>query len=145
MTRTTSNQCYQKMQGSAKRPLWTAVFKLNRQYFRTIFTVQRSPFHTATRPLRRQQLSGSSIPIRYVRHQFLWRPICDPSTPQPIQAFKNPRFKTMLDIASRVTRGISLLSPKQTRACIIHMFKQKMYLLRDRLNVCTYSCPAVAH
>ncbi|KAH9017161.1 hypothetical protein EDB84DRAFT_1276639, partial [Lactarius hengduanensis] len=56
-------------------------------------------------------------------------------TNQPIQTFKNPMFKTMLDIASRASKGVTLPSPKKTRARIIHMFKQKMYLLRDRLNV----------
>ncbi|KAH9019408.1 hypothetical protein EDB84DRAFT_1275822, partial [Lactarius hengduanensis] len=56
-------------------------------------------------------------------------------TNQPIQTFKNPMFKTMLDIASRASKGITLPSPKKTRTRIIHMFKQKMYLLRDRLNV----------
>ncbi|KAH8984847.1 hypothetical protein EDB92DRAFT_1802910, partial [Lactarius akahatsu] len=56
-------------------------------------------------------------------------------TNQPIQTFKNPMFKTMLDIASRASKGITLPSPKKTRTRIIHMFKQKMYLLRDHLNV----------
>ena len=42
----------------------------------------------------------------------------------------------MLDIASRASRGITLPSPKKTRAQIIHMFKQQMFLLRGRLNVC---------
>ena len=55
---------------------------------------------------------------------------------QPIQAFNHATFKSMLDIASQVTKGVSLLTPKKTRDRIIHMFKQKMYLLRDRLNVC---------
>lgn len=41
----------------------------------------------------------------------------------------------MLDIASRASRGVSLLSPKKTRARIIHTFKQQMSLLRSRLNV----------
>jgi hypothetical protein len=54
---------------------------------------------------------------------------------QPIQAFNHPSFKTMLDMASRATKGVLLPSPKKTRARIIHLFKQRMYLLRDRLNV----------
>jgi hypothetical protein len=54
---------------------------------------------------------------------------------QPIQASKHPTFKTMLDMASRATKGVSLPSPKKTRAHIIHLFKQRMFLLRDRLNI----------
>jgi hypothetical protein len=46
----------------------------------------------------------------------------------------------MLGIASRATKGVLLPSQKTTRNKIIHMFKQKMYLLRDRLNVSTH-CP----
>ncbi|KAI9429390.1 hypothetical protein H4582DRAFT_1826839 [Lactarius indigo] len=55
---------------------------------------------------------------------------------QPIQAFKNPAFKKMIDIASRATRSITLPAPKKTRGRIIHMFKQQMFLLKKRLNVC---------
>ncbi|KAF8258252.1 hypothetical protein EI94DRAFT_1623586, partial [Lactarius quietus] len=54
---------------------------------------------------------------------------------QPIHAFKHPTFKKMLDIASRASCGISLLSPKKTRARVIHIFKQQMFLLWSRLNV----------
>ncbi|KAH8980380.1 hypothetical protein EDB86DRAFT_2813725 [Lactarius hatsudake] len=57
-------------------------------------------------------------------------------TNQPIQAFKNPAFKKMMDIASRATRGITLPAPKKTRGRIVHMFKQQMFLLKKRLNVC---------
>ena len=41
----------------------------------------------------------------------------------------------MLDVASQVTHGITLPSPKKTRAHIIHMFKQQMVLLWAHLNV----------
>lgn len=41
----------------------------------------------------------------------------------------------MLDIASHANRTIKLLSPKQSRARIVKMFKQKMWLLRDRFKV----------
>jgi hypothetical protein len=40
-----------------------------------------------------------------------------------------------MDIVSRATRGITLPSPKKTRAHIVHMFKQQMYLLKKHLNV----------
>ena len=53
---------------------------------------------------------------------------------QPIHAFKNPGFKKMLDIASRPTHGVTLLAPKKTHVCIIHMFKEQMFL-KKHLNV----------
>jgi hypothetical protein len=67
---------------------------------------------------------------------FSFLSIADRLLLQPIQVFNHATFKSMLDIASRATKGVSLLTPKKTRDRIIHMFKQKMYLLRDRLNVC---------
>jgi hypothetical protein len=54
---------------------------------------------------------------------------------QPIQTFGNAKFKAMLDIASRATKGITIPTPRKMRTKIIHSFKQKMYLLRERLNV----------
>ena len=42
----------------------------------------------------------------------------------------------MLDIASRASHSITLLSPKKTHVQIIHMFKQQMFLLCGHLNVC---------
>jgi hypothetical protein len=59
----------------------------------------------------------------------------DPWPLQPIQTFKSAMFKKMLDIASRASHGVTLPSPKKTRVRIINMFKQQMYMLRDRLNV----------
>jgi hypothetical protein len=66
---------------------------------------------------------------------FFRQSTSDPCLLQPIQAFKSPHFKTMVDIASRASKEVLIPSPKRTRAQIIHLFKQKMYLLRDRLNV----------
>ncbi|KAH8981786.1 hypothetical protein EDB86DRAFT_2812693, partial [Lactarius hatsudake] len=61
-------------------------------------------------------------------------------TNQPIQAFKNPAFKKMIDITSRATRGITLPAPKKTRTLVIHMFKQQMFLLKKRLNIRIHIC-----
>ena len=55
---------------------------------------------------------------------------------QPIQTFSRPTFKNMIDIASRAKREINLPSPKQSRACILQMFKQQLRSLRARLSVC---------
>lgn len=76
----------------------------------------------------------------FIRDYFVCQ--SDPWPLQPIQTFKNPMFMKMLDIASRAppSRGVTLPSPKKTRAQIIHTFKQQMYLLRDRLNVRVQSC-----
>ncbi|KAI9448717.1 hypothetical protein BJY52DRAFT_1193243 [Lactarius psammicola] len=51
----------------------------------------------------------------------------------PIQAFNHPTFKKMLNIASRAKRNIPLLSPKQSRARILKMFKQQLWSLRKCL------------
>ena len=56
-------------------------------------------------------------------------------TLQPIHAFKNPKFKAMLDMASRATKGIAVPTPRKTHGCVILSFKQKMYLLWDCLKV----------
>ncbi|KAH8982577.1 hypothetical protein EDB92DRAFT_2040844, partial [Lactarius akahatsu] len=57
-------------------------------------------------------------------------------TNQPIQAFKSPAFKKMMDIMSQATCGITLPAPKKTHGHIVHMFKQQMFLLKKCLNVC---------
>ncbi|KAI9436263.1 hypothetical protein H4582DRAFT_1816874, partial [Lactarius indigo] len=59
---------------------------------------------------------------------------------QPIQAFKNPAFKKMMDTTSQATHGITLPAPKKTCGCIIHMFKQQMFLLKKCLNVRVPTC-----
>lgn len=41
----------------------------------------------------------------------------------------------MINIAARATRGIKLPSRKQTRNEILHMFKEQMKALKERLNV----------
>ncbi|KAI9429899.1 hypothetical protein H4582DRAFT_1825324 [Lactarius indigo] len=66
-------------------------------------------------------------------------------TNQPVQAFKHPSYKKMLDIASRANRDIKLLSQKQTRARIIKMFKQQMIMLKGHLNVSVPAYTSVLH
>ena len=38
--------------------------------------------------------------------------------------------------------GITLPSPKKTRARIVHMFKQQMYLLKKRLSMRIHTFPS---
>jgi len=44
----------------------------------------------------------------------------------------------MIDIAAQATRGVKLLSQKQTRQYIIRLFKEQMNALKERLNVCLF-------
>ncbi len=55
---------------------------------------------------------------------------------QPIQALEHPKFRKMMDVAARATRGLKHLSRKETRQRIIQLFKTQMKALSDRLNVC---------
>ena len=41
----------------------------------------------------------------------------------------------MIDLAARTTRGVTLLSRKETRQYIIRLFKKQMNALKERLNV----------
>ena len=91
-------------------------------------------FPIATGPLKWPRSNGSSTVIRYVTYS--------PHSPysncwhlQPIQTFKHPKFKKMLNIAAQATKGIAIPTPRKTRGCVILSFKQKMFLLRDHLNV----------
>jgi len=45
----------------------------------------------------------------------------------------------MMEIAARATRGVKLLSRKQTRKEIMKMFKERMTGSRERLSVCSVS------
>jgi hypothetical protein len=54
---------------------------------------------------------------------------------QPIIALEYPSFQRMMHLASRSTRGISLLNKKQTRDSIVSLFKAQMKALKQRLNV----------
>ena len=54
---------------------------------------------------------------------------------QPLQTFSHPTFKNMVDIASWATCEVSLPSPKQSRVCILQMFKEQLRSLRVCLLV----------
>ncbi|KIK32049.1 hypothetical protein CY34DRAFT_102325, partial [Suillus luteus UH-Slu-Lm8-n1] len=57
------------------------------------------------------------------------------ATDQPIQALEHPKFKEMVDIASRATNGVKIPGRKATRAEIMRMFKNHLTRLRNTLNV----------
>ncbi|KAG1801824.1 hypothetical protein EV424DRAFT_1331604, partial [Suillus variegatus] len=57
------------------------------------------------------------------------------ATDQPIQALEHPRFKEMVDVASRATQGVKIPGRKATRAEIMRMFKSHLTKLRKKLNV----------
>ena len=65
--------------------------------------------------------------------QILNRDWCP--TPQPIQAFKHPKFQKMVNIAARSTCGVKFPSQKQTHQEIIKQFKEQMKALKECLNV----------
>ncbi|KAH8983920.1 hypothetical protein EDB92DRAFT_1803497, partial [Lactarius akahatsu] len=52
----------------------------------------------------------------------------------PLQVFNRPSFKRMIDLAACANHGVKLPSPGQTRGRVIKMFKQQMFLLKERLN-----------
>ncbi|KZP15903.1 hypothetical protein FIBSPDRAFT_749459, partial [Athelia psychrophila] len=57
------------------------------------------------------------------------------TTDQPIAALEHPKFKDMIDIASRATNGVKIPNRKATRLAIIRMFKSQLSNLKKRLNV----------
>ncbi|KDQ11837.1 hypothetical protein BOTBODRAFT_113812, partial [Botryobasidium botryosum FD-172 SS1] len=57
------------------------------------------------------------------------------STNQPLDAFDNPRFKTMIDIASRAKGEVELPACNAIRKEIIQLFNDHLAELRQRLNV----------
>ncbi|KAG1818931.1 hypothetical protein EV424DRAFT_1323542, partial [Suillus variegatus] len=59
------------------------------------------------------------------------------ATDQPIQALEHPKFKEMIDVASRATQGVKIPGRKATRAEIIRVFKNHLTKLKKKLNVCT--------
>ncbi|KAH9159939.1 hypothetical protein EDB89DRAFT_1857309, partial [Lactarius sanguifluus] len=58
------------------------------------------------------------------------------ATDQPIQALDHPKFKEMINIASRATNGVKIPSCKATRYEIKALFKRHLTSLKSRLNVC---------
>jgi hypothetical protein len=89
--------------------------------------------------MARPDQSGEYSIVALIVHRSLI-----PST-QPIQAFKSPEFKKMVNIASRATRSVTLPSPKVMRARIIHTFKQQMFMLKKRLMVRVHTFHPSSH
>ncbi|KAF8467515.1 hypothetical protein DFH94DRAFT_598642, partial [Russula ochroleuca] len=58
------------------------------------------------------------------------------ATDQPIQALEHPKFKELIDVASRVLKsGVDIPGWKATWGEIIHIFKDYLTQLRAELNV----------
>ena len=54
---------------------------------------------------------------------------------QPIQALEHPKFKTLIDVASRATNGIKIPGRKATWVEIMCLFKNHLVMLKAQLNV----------
>src|SRR6266404_2286176 len=91
---------------------------------------------TAIKHSRPPQLSGSSIVIRFVLYFYLCIQTILKPLLEPIHAFSNIHFQKMINLTSHASRDVMIPAPKKTRARIIYMFQQQMYMLRKRLNVC---------
>ncbi|KAG2353316.1 hypothetical protein BDR07DRAFT_1309955, partial [Suillus spraguei] len=61
------------------------------------------------------------------------------ATDQPIQALEHPKFKEMIDVASRAMQGVKIPGCKATRTEIMQIFKTHLTCLKVKLNVCTIS------
>ncbi|KAF8239858.1 hypothetical protein L208DRAFT_1052466, partial [Tricholoma matsutake] len=48
---------------------------------------------------------------------------------QPIQALKHPKFKELIDVASRTPNGVKIPGQKATQAEIMRMFKNHLTTL----------------
>ena len=92
--------------------------------------------HTVTGHSRLLQSTGLSIPTRCMTSCSSILHQSDTHVLYPIQAFGHHTFKKMLDIASWASKGVTLPTPRRTQGRVIHLFKEKMYLLWEWLNVC---------
>ena len=54
---------------------------------------------------------------------------------QPIKALEHPKFKELIDVASRATNGVKLPDQRRTRDEIKRLFKEHMIKLKAELNV----------
>ena len=55
---------------------------------------------------------------------------------EPIDGLSHPKFREMIDVASRARDGVNIPGRKQTRNEILGTFKTHLTKLRARLNVC---------
>jgi hypothetical protein len=60
---------------------------------------------------------------------------------QPLQALEHVKFKYMIDLAARSTKGITVPGRKATQAEIKRTFKDHLTRLKAKLNVRTYCIP----
>ena len=64
-----------------------------------------------------------------------------------MKALVHPKFKAMINIASRATNGVQIPSRNKTRIEIMRMFKDHMTKLKTQLNVrdLFFYCPSSSH
>lgn len=55
---------------------------------------------------------------------------------QPIRALEHPKFKKLIDVASRATKGVMIPGQKGARAELMRMFKAHLMTLKSELSVC---------
>ncbi|KAF8179097.1 hypothetical protein K438DRAFT_1604216, partial [Mycena galopus ATCC 62051] len=60
------------------------------------------------------------------------------ATDQPIDCLEHPKFRDMIDIASRAKDGVLIPGRKSTREEIIDLFKRRMDQLKTKLNVSAF-------
>lgn len=88
---------------------------------------------TLDRDLREKKLSEQVIPYSdklFHRAAIEWLVVTD----QLIQALEHPKFKEMIDVASRATNRVKIPGRKATQAEIMRMFKNHLTTLKSRLN-----------
>ncbi|KAH9987266.1 hypothetical protein BJV77DRAFT_950382 [Russula vinacea] len=91
---------------------------------------------TLDRDLKEKKLSERVIPYSYkgfIQAAIEWLVATD----QPVKALDHPKFKEMIDVASRATSSISIPGRKATRTEIKRMFVRHLTKLKARLNVIT--------
>jgi hypothetical protein len=102
--------------------------------------VERKPYEQAIRysdKLFRQIAVEWLVATDQVRNSFLWLNLqFHHLSLQPIQALEHPKFKELIDVASRATNGINLPGRKATRAEVMRLFKNHLMTLKAQLNVC---------
>ncbi|KAG6823240.1 hypothetical protein H0H92_010889 [Tricholoma furcatifolium] len=67
------------------------------------------------------------------------------ATNQPIHALEHPKFKEMIDIASRAEDGVQIPGRKSIRVAIIQMFVNHLKSLKLLLNIGHVTCDNAAN
>ncbi|KAJ7852112.1 hypothetical protein B0H13DRAFT_1643573, partial [Mycena leptocephala] len=63
------------------------------------------------------------------------------ATDQPTRALEHPKFKEMINVASRASDGVKIPGGTVTRQGIIDLFKEQLSQLRTRFHVSRHVLP----